>query len=381
LNLAQPGHAAAIWLGEPDSPVQFVLAHSMPSRTDTDFGLAQLPKLTLEQSGFGPCWMDGIVVHDTGDSRLTQELLGQGAGATLALPLRSGDQSFGILQSVSQAGVEFDDDQVELLAWLADLLGPAMRNARQLGQLRTAYEELSFKQAELLKTEKLRALGELAGGMAHHFNNSLCGVLGYLQLGLQEQGTPPTLSGFLQSARSCALNAAGIMRRIQEFARQERQELTLRLLDINKLVRQTVEAQRPRWDSLGSPLVVVIDTEASAWVRACASELREALVHVTTNAIQAMPRGGTLTLRTWNEGEQVCLAVEDTGSGMTPEVQARLFEPFFTTRADGRSKGLGLSVVYGIVRRHDGSISIDSAPGRGTRCVIGLPVAQNVAVV
>ncbi len=143
---------------------------------------------------------------------------------------------------------------------------------------------------------------------------------------------------------------------MQDFARR-RCDGSIHLLDLDALVRQTIEVTRHKWESLdharGTPIHVAVHTDAKARVNGSPNELREVLTNLVFNAVDAMPEGGTLTVRTWSEGPSIFFSVSDTGTGIAEAVQRRLFEPFFTTKGE-RGNGLGLSVSFGIVRRHGG---------------------------
>jgi signal transduction histidine kinase len=147
-------------------------------------------------------------------------------------------------------------------------------------------------------------------------------------------------------------------------------------VDLRAVVRQTIEIVRPRWsqsDFAGTPIVVRQQLGPVPGIRACAAELREALINLVLNAVDAMPNGGSLTLETRRDGDWVLLTVADSGTGVPPEVRRRIFEPFFTTKDSGT--GLGLSIVSGIISSYGGTIDMDSAPGTGTTFMIRLPAA------
>jgi CheY-like chemotaxis protein len=213
--------------------------------------------------------------------------------------------------------------------------------------------------------------------MAHDFNNSLCGVLGFLELALSRNGLDPTISSYLEMARTCTLDAAQTVRRVQDFARWQRHELSIQLVDLNELVRQTLELTRPKWESLtharGASITVRVEAEAKEWISASPAELREVLTNLVFNAVDAMSRGGQLTVRTWSTANDLYLSVRDTGVGMTDSTRRRLFEPFFTTKGE-RGNGLGLSVTFGIIQRYGGEINVDSEPGRGSTFLVRLPL-------
>jgi signal transduction histidine kinase/CheY-like chemotaxis protein len=380
--LPAPAAPAAPRNTEPES-LELATVSSAPLERAEKLGLTQGFRLPLEQSPFAACLGKGQAQHDdlvkpdALGSALLARLAAGGAISSFAVPLRGAERIIGILQSICLRADGFTNQQVQLLYLVADLLGPAISNCQLFRRLRRAYEELRYTQSQLIQAEKMRALGELAGGMAHDFNNSLCGVLGFLELALASREVPAALRGLLESARTCSLDAAQTVRRVQNFARWQRHELSVQILDLNELVRQTVELTRPRWESLaharGISIQVQTLTEARTRLAGSAAELREVLTNLIFNAVDAMPRGGELALRTWSTSSDVYLSVQDTGVGMTDSVRKRLFEPFFTTKGE-RGNGLGLSVTFGIVQRYGGEISVTTAVGRGSTFTVRLPV-------
>ena len=223
-------------------------------------------------------------------------------------------------------------------------------------------------------------LGELAAGMAHDFNNSLCAVLGFLELTLLDSALPANCRGYLESSRTCALDAAQTVQRVQDFARWRRNEKTVEVVDPNALVRQIVELTRHKWDcraaARGTPIVVDVRTEATACVNGNRAELREVLTNLILNAVDAMPQGGSLVVRSWSTTSDVFLSVQDTGQGISEAVRQRLFEPFFTTKGE-RGNGLGLSVSFGIIQRHNGAITVQSEVNRGSVFTVHLPATAD----
>ena len=178
--------------------------------------------------------------------------------------------------------------------------------------------------------------------------------------------------------RRRASDGAAIVRRLQKLARGPGVS-EVAALDLNTLVQEVVETTQPVWQDHarreGRPVEVRLELAPVPQIAARAAELREVLTNLTLNAVEAMPQGGQLTMRTWAEGGAVCVAVQDTGVGMTAEVQRRLFEPFFTTKG-ARGTGLGLSVSQALIKGHQGTLTVDSEPGRGTTFVIRLPVSS-----
>ncbi|HLJ94361.1 MAG TPA: ATP-binding protein [Gemmataceae bacterium] len=347
-------------------------------------GLNVGSRFRLEETPFATCLSEGQAVYgDLGrplerTSRLAEQLARGRASAHFAVPLRAGDRTVGILQSVCTRPSGFTNEQIQLLYLVADLLGPAISNCRLFERLSGAYEELRHAQTQLIQTEKMRALGELAAGMAHDFNNSLCAVLGFLELTLLDKGLPTACRGYLESSRTCALDAAQTVHRVQDFARWQRNEAVTDLMDPNELVRQTIELTRHKWGRpalVGEASITVEQyTEATALLSGNRAELREVLTNLVFNAVDAMPQGGSLVLRSWSAGSDVFLSVQDTGLGISDAVRRRLFEPFFTTKGE-RGNGMGLSVSFGIIQRHNGEITVDSVLNRGSTFTIRLPAA------
>lgn len=225
--------------------------------------------------------------------------------------------------------------------------------------------------------EKLSALGELASGVAHDFNNTLSGILGRAQL-LQRTDDPEKIKSGLEIIIKTAEDGAKTVKRIQDFARQRRDH-NFELVSIDQILMDASEITRPRWKNCAEAsnihITLHLHIESNAMVMGDDSELREVLVNMVFNAIDAMPEGGTLSLTTRVAGDSVIIKVLDTGVGMYPEVRTRIFDPFFTTKGKA-GLGLGLAVSFGIIRRHGGNIEVESQYGKGTEFRITLPVAK-----
>jgi signal transduction histidine kinase/CheY-like chemotaxis protein len=257
-------------------------------------------------------------------------------------------------------------------------------SAAQAAQAEKHVTELSHYIAEqerireqFSQMEKLSALGELASGVAHDFNNTLAGILGRAQL-LQRTDDPEKLRRGLDIIIKTAEDGAKTVKRIQDFARQRRDH-DFELVSIDQILMDASEITRPRWKNCAeaSNIHITLNLEigSNALVMGDDSELREVLVNMVFNAIDAMPEGGTLTLSTRTVGEQVVIKVVDTGIGLYPEVRSRIFDPFFTTKGKA-GLGLGLAVSFGIIRRHGGNIEVESQYGKGTEFRVTLPVAE-----
>src|SRR2546421_8056949 len=261
--------------------------------------------------------------------------------------------------------------------------------AEQAEQARRHVEELSHYIAEqdrireqYAQIEKLSALGELASGVAHDFNNTLAGILGRAQLLLSMQDAEKMEPG-LQLIIKTAKDGAKTVKRIQDFARQRRDH-DFQPVSVDQLMLDVREITRPRWKSRPESEGVHIALELKlgsdeARVMGDESELREVLVNMVFNAVDAMPKGGTITLSTRESGAGVEISVSDTGLGMTEEVRSRVFDPFFTTKGKA-GMGLGMAVSYGIIRRHEGAVEVESQPGRGTTFRIRFPRVGEAAL-
>jgi len=257
-------------------------------------------------------------------------------------------------------------------------------SAAQVAQAENHVKELSHYIAEqerireqFSQMEKLSALGELASGVAHDFNNTLAGILGRAQL-LLRTNDPEKIKRGLEIIVKTAEDGAKTVKRIQDFARQRRDH-NFELISIDQILLDASEITRPRWKNCAEASNIHITVElligSNAMVMGDDSELREVLVNMVFNAIDAMPEGGTLTLSTETVDESVVIKVLDTGVGMYPEVRSRIFDPFFTTKGKA-GLGLGLAVSFGIIRRHGGNIEVESQYAKGTEFRITLPLAK-----
>src|SRR5262249_39917405 len=226
----------------------------------------------------------------------------------------------------------------------------------------------------VVQGERLRALGEMAGGVAHDFNNVLAIVVGRAEVLLNET-EDPELQRQLNVIVKVALDAAQTVKRIQEFTRMRRAR-PFQPVDLATIISEGVEVTRSRWkddaQARGLHSDVVAEPRSTPIVAGDPAELREALTNIVFNALDAMPEGGRVTLSTDVDGDGVLCRVTDTGIGMAEDVRQRIFDPFFTTKGE-RGTGLGLSVVYGIITRHNAERAAESQLGQGTTFPIKSP--------
>ena len=241
-----------------------------------------------------------------------------------------------------------------------------------------AYDELRRTQQSVVQQERLRALGEMASGMAHDINNALCPVSAYAELlNRSLVNASPAERRYLQNIHTAADDIASMVARMRDFYRPRAAHDNLGKITFDTLVPQVIELTRPRWRDAsqrdGRSILVTADLQPGIPpVAGDPAELREALINLVFNAVDALPSGGRVTISARQlpplpdaQAPRVQIEVTDDGVGMDEATRARCLEPFFTTKAQ-RGTGLGLSMVYGMMRRHEGEIEVDSAPGRGT---------------
>lgn len=238
-------------------------------------------------------------------------------------------------------------------------------------------EELKEAERRMVRSQRLEALGTLAAGVAHNFNNALSLILGHAELARQAE-EDPAVRARLDSIRQVAADSVGIVSRIQDLARSRPLESAGdALADLGGVARDVIELARPRWQeeaaSQGMTYTVETRIDEGIEVKAQASELREAVLNLVINALDAMPSGGQILFSVAAEGHEAVLRVTDDGEGMSPEVQERVFDPFYSTKGT-RGTGLGLSSVLGIVERFDGRILVESTLGVGTTFTLRFPL-------
>ena len=256
-----------------------------------------------------------------------------------------------------------------------------------LGRLEDTLHQLRSTQQQVIQHERLSALGSMAAGLAHDFNNSLSLILGYSELLLSELATTPyreQSDEYLGTVITAAQDAARMFGRLRSIYRQADHDQDWQTVDLNALVEQAATLTRPRWhgQALGQGVTIRLGTDLAPALPALladAAELREMLTNLIFNAVDALPAGGEITLRTRvGAGEdEVVLEVADTGVGMDEETRRRCLEPFFTTKGQ-KGTGLGLAMVYGTMQRHGGRIELESQLGRGTMFRFYLPVEAKI---
>lgn len=253
---------------------------------------------------------------------------------------------------------------------------------QQTVDLEKTIEELRETQHQVIQQERMRALGTMASGIAHDLNNGLSIILGYGDMLLMDSKTFPPESTARADLGKIVLaghDNAELVKRLREFYRPSDTREHRQAVNLNELIEQAISLTEPRWQSQANARNATIrvkkDLGQVPMIAGVPAELREVFTNLIFNAVDAMPRGGRLTFRTRGKRDRVRLEISDTGTGMTEEVRRRCLEPFFTTKGE-RGSGLGLAMSYGIIRRHGGTIDIESELNRGTTFTIYLPVTK-----
>jgi signal transduction histidine kinase/CheY-like chemotaxis protein len=312
-----------------------------------------------------------------------------GSGSFICMPIRAGERVVGVInmakrREAAEPGeprpAPFSSIDLQFLNALMTYIGYAVDNARLLDEaqesarrLQIVVDDLKLTQERLVRGETLRAMGQLASGMAHHLNNLFAVIMGRTEL-LLAGAENPGVRRSLEVVQRAARDGAEVARRVQRFSRLQ-PAIESTPVDLNEIVQEAVELTRSRLGEqvpLEERLVEFLMEPGSVpAVTADPTQLREVLMNILQNATEAMPDGGTVIVRTWVADGRVYCAVSDTGTGMPEEVRRRALEPFFTTKGP-KATGLGLSIAYGALQRSGGTLSIESAPGRGTTITLSL---------
>ncbi len=354
--------------------------------------LAEQARLPMDDAGLERC-LAGELVHEPNLGSLclpfAQRLAAGGLGSAVLAPLQANDMMFGLLIAGRRAGAGFSSAECEFLGQLSEHVALAASQAQLHASLQRAYDDLHQTQQVVLQQERLRALGQMASGIAHDINNAISPVALYTESLLErETGLSPSARSQLETIQRAIDDVAETVARMREFYRPRDTQARPASVDINPLIGQVLDLTRARWRDMPQQAGIVIEVSSTLQpalppVLAAEGEIREALTNLVFNALDAMPAGGKLGIRTRegvdSEGRPtVALEVSDSGIGMDEATRRRCLEPFFTTKGD-RGTGLGLAMVYGMLQRHGGGIEIDSVPGRGTTMRLVFPQAGAAA--
>jgi signal transduction histidine kinase len=255
-----------------------------------------------------------------------------------------------------------------------NLIDTIAREVAMIITRRQAEQDKLKLQEQLRHAERLATIGQLAAGVAHELNEPLGNILGFAQLARKCPGLPKQVEQDIEKISTASLNAREVVKKLLIFARQMPPKKTK--VNLNQLVEEGLSFFESRCAKEGIELACSLSPDLPE-VAVDPAQLNQVLVNLIVNALQAMPKGGRLIIRTLTDKDHILLIVEDTGIGMSEEVMKQIFTPFFTTKDVGQGTGLGLPVVHGIVTSHGGSIQVESKVNQGTRFEIQLPVTES----
>lgn len=365
----------------------------------TELFLMPQTQVPIGHNGLSRCAQGQLVYEpDMGEVPfpLAGHLARAGMHSLVAAPLMAEGKVFGVLVAARRQANGFGSSDCEFLRQLSDHVGLAAHQAKLYNDLQQAYQDLSRSQQTVLQQERLRALGQMSSGVAHDINNAISPIGLYTESLLERE---PNLSdrarGYLMTIQRAIEDVAQTVGRMREFCRPREPQYNLTLVHLNRIVEQVVELTRVRWSNEPQESGIVIDLTTNLapdlpLIMGADSEIRDALTNLIFNAVDAMPKGGTLTLRTCviiapqtseNEAaKEVSLEVSDSGVGMDEATRLHCMEPFFTTKGE-RGTGLGLAMVYGMVQRHSAELLIESTLGEGTTVRLFFSAAQVAATI
>jgi signal transduction histidine kinase len=301
-------------------------------------------------------------------------------------PIHYGEALFGVYQFMSKQVDGFSLQQRAMADTLALYISTAMENTRLFREVQRAFERINNIQQQLLQSQKMEAVGQLAGGIAHDLNNQLTVIQASVDLDMDLAPESSSFSKAFKRIRLATEKSANLIRQLLLFGRKHPQFKAT--FDPNLSVR---EIQEMLERLIGEKATIRLDLAPDLWlVYADATNIEQVIINLTMNARDAMTKGGVITIRTENvefdqstasqargyTGSFVCLSVNDTGVGIEKQSLPHIFEPFYTTKDVGKGTGLGLSVAYGIVEAHGGWIDVESVPGAGSTFRIYLPVCD-----
>ncbi len=318
-----------------------------------------------------------LVLTGTTDTKAKQRALAAGATDLLGKPFDPSELQMrvrNLLQTrIQHLVIERQNKQLEETV------------AARTAELKQALVELRQSQRQVIQQERFRAFGEMAGGVVHDFNNALMSIVGYSDVLLCDDtlmDDQELRRHYLTMMNTAGRDAAQVVARLRDFYRPREDGDVFAVVEVNELLEQVVPLTKPKWHdhALATGRIIKVELELMKVppILGNAAELREVLTNLIFNAVDAMPDGGSITMRSFARDEAVVIEVEDSGTGMSEEVRQSCLEPFYSTKGD-RGTGLGLSVAFGIIRRHEGALGIDSAPGQGTTFRLELPAHCDAA--
>lgn len=343
-------------------------------------GMSPQSQIEIDENGLSRA-VRGQLVYEPDVSAVPfpfpQRLARQNLHALVVIPLIVEARPFGVMIAARYTENAFDSTDCEFLKQLGEHTAIAAHQARLYSNLQDAYEDLRNTQKAVMQQERLRALGQMASGIAHDINNAISPVSLYTETLLEsDAATAAPIRSYLTTVKRVIDDVAATVGRLREFYREREPQMPTVPVDLNQIAQQVAELTRARWNDLpqrrGIAISLRCDLDPSLpLVDAVEHEIREALTNLVFNAVDALPEGGAIALRTGicrgteDRARRVALDVADNGVGMDEATRLRCMEPFFTTKGE-RGTGLGLAMVYGIANRQKADLEIESAPGAGT---------------
>lgn len=317
---------------------------------------------------YGPLKKKAVILNDSLDSSPTavaDKMLN--VRNLLFVGVRHKGELVGLLRVANKISSEFSEDDVRLLAILANNVSVAIENIRLYEDLRKQMGELKNTQEQLIQAAKLAAIGELASNIAHEINNPLTSILGYAEL-IKEENDLANIIRDADVIEKESLRAREIVHQLLEFSRKR--PLTVTDIDINKLLKEVVDLSS--FQLKETAIRLTQDFGVIPRIEADPNQLKQVFLNIINNAVYAMHNSGSLEIQTSTTGDYVVIEIRDTGKGIPKEIQNRIFEPFFTTKKE-KGTGLGLSISYKIIQSHGGKIDLETEEGVGTKFRIILP--------
>lgn len=369
-------------------PAQITISYvgARSAQLGAQIGITENARLAVDAEALSRCVHGELVYMEDLDqvshSPLCARLLSGDLHALVAAPLMIEEEVFGVLLVARRAPHSFSPDDCEFLRQLSSHLALAAQKAQLYDALQVAYQDLRQTQQTVMQQERLRALGQIATGIAHDINNALSPAALYTQSLLAHEGALTQRSReHLAVIQRAIEDVAQTVQRMRAFYMPRGLELTLAPIDVNQVLVQVVDLTRARWSNMAQEKGIVVEviqelTPDLPKVLGAESEVRDALTNLMLNAVDALPEGGTIRLRTRHEARdnQVVVEVQDDGVGMSETTRSRCLEPFYTTKGE-RGTGLGLPMVFGMLQRHGGELEIDSELGQGTTMRLMFPAA------
>ncbi len=295
----------------------------------------------------------------------------------VCVPLKAKSRIIGALEVINKAdGTSFKEEDSLFLSIFANHAAVAIENARFYTELKRKSEEEESMQIRLTESEKLRALGLMASGIAHDFNNMLAVILGNTEL-IEVADDKEAILKRTNAIKQAAIDSGNIIKRLQKFSKPEEDDNQFHSVKINDIVKDAVILTKPLWiDTLQEKGINISIAENLAEedlvISGYGSDLREMVINLIFNSIDAMPNGGEINITTSKKDDNIIFAISDDGIGMSDETKEKIFDPFFTTKGATHS-GLGMSMIYGIIKRHNGKMAVLSTLGKGTSFEFSFP--------